>query len=345
LEEGFRRPGENEDGKHCNEEQADKRGTEDRKQACGPFDGEYLCHRGGILMKGDSRFKPNLESLLGHLLRLSCERNFETRPEGLKEAEAYIHREFLSYGLEVFQDPFPFAGQIFSTLIARGACDPTAPRLILGAHFDAVPGTPGADDNASGVACLLEAARIYTSLRKNLSRVARTAPTAVEFVAFNCEEYGMLGSQAYAQKLKQQKARVLGMLSLEMVGFSSKVRGSQKMPLFLKPFYPDVGDFIGLVANTKSRAFLKKIKGIFQSVEGLPVESLILPANGWVFPDARLSDHSPFWDEGFEALLVTDTSFYRNPHYHSSGDRVETLDLSFLAKVTEAVARTACQLG
>ena len=112
------------------------------------------------------------------------------------------------------------------------------------------------------------------------------------------------------------------------------------MPLFLKPFYPDIGHFIGLVANTKSRRFLKGVEKIFRRVEGLPVETLTLPGKGWIFPDARLSDHSPFWDEGFPALLVTDTSFFRNPHYHSPADRIETLDLDFLGKVTEAVIRS-----
>ena len=138
---------------------------------------------------------------------------------------------------------------------------------------------------------------------------------------------------------------MLGMLSLEMVGYASQAKGSQKMPFFLKPFYPEVGNFIGLVANTGSKLLLEKVRKIFQEVEGLPVESLILPANGWIFPDARLSDHSPFWDKGFPALLVTDTSFYRNPHYHSREDQIETLNFDFLAKVTEAAARTVWELA
>lgn len=282
-------------------------------------------------MKHSSSFKPNLDRLLRHLKKIAKERSFETNPRGLAEVQSYIEQEFRSYGFEVRQIPFDFHGQTFFNLAARIRTNSTKSRLIIGAHFDAVPGSPGADDNASGVACLLEAARIF----------AESGGTDnVEFVAFNLEECGMIGSRAYARALKKKRERVLGMLSLEMVGFVSEKKGSQKMPIFLRPFYPDTGNFIGLVANTRSVKLLEEVRKIFKSVNALAVESLTLPANGWVFPDARLSDHSPFWDEGFPALLVTDTSFFRNPHYHTVQDRIETLDLKFLARVTEATVRT-----
>jgi Zn-dependent M28 family amino/carboxypeptidase len=277
--------------------------------------------------------KPDSERLLRHLKAVSRERNWETSPEALAEVQAYVAEEFRSYGLNVLEEPFIFSGKSFCNVIARSALDSRAARLILGAHFDAVSGSPGADDNATGIAALLEVARLF-----RLSPVSSSG--AVEFVAFNIEEYGMIGSRAYAEKFRRERASLLGMLSLEMIGYTSKTPGSQKMPLFLKPFYPDTGNFIGLVANLKSKKFLKEVEPIFKNVEGLPVETLTLPGKGWIFPDARLSDHSPFWDEGFPALLVTDTSFFRNPYYHTSGDRIETLDLDFLAKVTEAAART-----
>lgn len=289
-------------------------------------------------MKPPSQFKPNIEHLKEHLERVSRERNPLTSPTSLNEVEGYLKEKFLLWGFEVHEDRFSYAGQGFSNVIARMNLDSKKPRVILAAHFDAVPGSGGADDNASGVAALLEAARVYAPLS---DRGARN----VEFVAFNLEEYGMVGSWAYAKKLKHERVPVLGMLSLEMIGYASQEKGSQRMPFFLKPFYPDTGNFIALVANTKSRPLLGRVKKIFQSVEGLPVESLVLPANGWVFPDARLSDHSPFWDGGFPALLVTDTSFYRNPYYHSAEDRIETLDLDFLARVTEAAARTVWELA
>ena len=288
-------------------------------------------------MKSPSQFKPNIESLKEHLRQVSRERNLLTSLASLNEVERTLKEKFLLWGFEVHEDRFSYAGQIFSNLVACFNRDFKQPRIILGAHFDAVPGSPGADDNATGVAALLESARIYAS-------GSNRGEANVEFVAFNLEEQGMIGSRAYAQKLRGEGVQILGMLSLEMVGYTAQEKDSQKMPFFLKPFYPDVGNFIGLVANTKSKSLLEKVKKIFQRVEGLPVESLILPANGGIFPAARLSDHSPFWDEGFPALLVTDTSFYRNPYYHSEEDRIETLDLDFLAKVTEAAARTAREL-
>ena len=291
-------------------------------------------------MKHFLPFKPNLERLNYHLKQIVKERNFETNLQSLNEIQSYIKEEFLSYGFGVQEISFLFQGQTFYNVVARLSSNSTHPRLIIGAHFDAVPASPGADDDASGIACLLEAARIYAE--STIQESPSIKPQIdVEFVAFNLEEYGMIGSRAYVQKLKTEGVRVAGMLSLEMVGYISQEKDSQKMPFFLKPFYPDVGNFIGLVANTRSKKLLEKVKRIFRKVEDLPVESLVLPANGWIFPEARLSDHAPFWDEGFPALLITDTSFYRNPYYHSLEDRVETLDLNFLAKVTEATIRTA----
>lgn len=269
---------------------------------------------------------------MGHLKRVSKERNYETTPEALRDVQSYLQNELSSYGFMVEEARFPWRGQTFSNLVARKRGTRLGPRFILGAHFDSVPGSPGADDNASGVAALLEAARLYAE--------GNIFEGTVEFVAFNLEEYGMVGSQAYALKLKEKKVEIAGMLSLEMVGYTSQEKNSQKMPIFLKPFYPDRGNFIGLVANSGSKNFLKKVEKAFREVEGLPIETLVLPANGWVFPDARLSDHSPFWDLGFPALLITDTSFFRNPYYHTENDTIETLDLDFLSKITEAVVRT-----
>ncbi len=111
------------------------------------------------------------------------------------------------------------------------------------------------------------------------------------------------------------------------------------MPLALRPFYPDVGNFLALVADSSSASLLEKGKKAFGSVPGLPVETLMVPAKGMVFPETRLSDHSSFWDAGYPALLVTDTSFFRNPHYHTAADRIDTLDLEFLAQVAEGVVR------
>ena len=231
----------------------------------------------------------NPDKILRHLKNVARERNFQTARASLSKVQSYIQRELTSYGFRVREEPFSHAGESFVNLIASREENPPKPRWIFGAHFDAVPGSPGADDNASGIAALLEIARVYAEFEKN--QMSPSQACTVEFAAFNMEEYGMIGSRAYAGKLKRERAKVLGMFSLEMLGYASHEKNSQKMPIFLKPFYPDVGNFIALVANTSSQTLLKKVKKIFQSVEGLETESLVLPVNGRVFPEARLSHH------------------------------------------------------
>ena len=207
--------------------------------------------------------------------------------------------------------------------------------IILGAHFDSVQGTPGADDNASGVAVLLEAARLLARARVG---------SQVLFCAFNLEELNMIGSSYFAKKLKSVGAKVAAMISLEMIGYTDSRPGSQKYPFGLKAFYPDRGDFIGVIGNWKSAGLLRKFSRQMRQVRGLPVETLSVPGNGGLIPAVRLSDHAPFWDAGYPALMITDTSFFRNPHYHGSTDTLETLNLDFLAKVCEGVVRAVLAL-
>lgn len=276
--------------------------------------------------------KPDIQLLKKHLTAIARPRDpFENR-ETLLEVEEYITCELRSFKYDVRKAPFQFQGTEFHNLIAHTGSESPGGQWILGAHFDAVPGTSGADDNASGVACLLEAARLLAA-SKSVSQI--------NFLFFNLEENGMIGSSHYAAELKKTKANIQGMLSLEMVGYTSSEKGSQKMPLLLKPFYPDTGNFLALVGDTQSKALLKKAKRAFKEISGLPVETLAVPSKGWAFPETRLSDHSSFWDAGYPALLVTDTSFFRNPHYHQPSDSVETLDLNFMALVTEGVVRFA----
>ncbi len=276
--------------------------------------------------------KPDIQLLKKHLAAIARPRApFENR-ETLLEVEEYITRELRSFKYEVEKAPFQFQGTKFHNLIAHTRHESYETQWILGAHFDAVPGTDGADDNASGVACLLEAARLLAG-SKPASKIA--------FLFFNLEENGMIGSSHYVSGLKKAKIDIQGMLSLEMVGYTSQDKGSQHMPLYLKPFYPDTGNFLALVGDTQSKALLERAKKAFKKISGLPVETLTVPSKGWAFPETRLSDHSSFWDAGYPALLVTDTSFFRNPHYHLPSDSVETLDLNFMAQVTEGVVRFA----
>jgi Zn-dependent M28 family amino/carboxypeptidase len=275
-----------------------------------------------------SHLKKKLERIVG-------ERNPFTSPRRLAEVESYIEKELKSLGLTVESDPFTYWGRSYRNIIARGRAHPNETMVILGAHFDSVEQTPGADDNASGVAVLLEAARLLTGARLRHQLV---------FCAFNLEEQNMIGSTHLAKKLKNAGAKISAMISLEMVGFTDRRPGSQKYPPGLSWFYPEQGDFIGVVGNWRSYSLLKKFTRLMRQTAGLRVESLTVFGNGSLIPAVRLSDHSPFWDAGYPALLVTDTSFFRNPHYHRSSDTIQTLDLDFMVKVCEGVVTAVLNL-
>jgi aminopeptidase YwaD len=253
----------------------------------------------------------------------------------LTTAENFIEKELASYGLKVESDYFSYRGTNFRNIVGRSSAQRGASLVILGAHFDSVPGTPGADDNASGVAVLLEAARLLSRTRLR---------SEVFFCAFNLEELNMIGSSYFAKKLKSAGTKVDAMVSLEMVGYTDSRPGSQKYPIGLGAFYPDRGDFIGVIGNWNSSSLLRRFARQMRQVRGLPVETLSVPGNGGLIPAVRLSDHSPFWDAGYPAIMVTDTSFFRNPHYHGTTDTLETLNLDFMAKICEGVIRAVLAL-
>ena len=198
------------------------------------------------------------------------------------------------------------------------------PPLLVGAHYDGPLHSPGADDNASGVAALLELAR----------RWAVDPPRRpVWLVAFDQEEWGMVGSSALAQELRAALQHLKLMVSLEMLAFTSE---SQSYPVpAMERVYGNRGDFIGLVANAGAGMLLPRLARKMAR----HVSTKVLPVlnRGRDIPDVRLSDHSPFWDGGYNALMVTDTSFMRNPHYHQMSDTVETLDLGFFAAVVKGL--------
>ena len=276
---------------------------------------------------------------------ISGERNPFSSPRHLAAVESYIEKEFKSYGLSVESDTFTYWGRGYRNVIGRlGPSPHSSPGgrggkgeglIIIGAHFDSVEGSPGADDNASGVAVLLEAARILSGSRLR---------SQVLFCAFNLEELNMIGSSHFAKKLKAAGADIRAMVSLEMVGFTSSRAGGQQYPIGLKWFYPDRGDFIGVVGNWRSSVLLRQFSRLLRQAHGLSVETLTVLGNGFLVPQVRLSDHSPFWDLGYPALMATDTAFFRNPHYHGPSDTVETLDLDFMAKVCEGVINAVLNL-
>jgi hypothetical protein len=134
------------------------------------------------------------------------------------------------------------------------------------------------------------------------------------------------------------------MISLEMLAYTDTRPRSQRLPPHLEPFYPNVANFIGIVGNEASRELLTTVTAAMKSIDGLPVEFLAVPGKGEMLAETRLSDHASFWDRGFPALMVTDTSFFRNPHYHQASDTPDTLDYPFLAKVTAGVCEAVWRL-
>lgn len=201
------------------------------------------------------------------------------------------------------------------------------PRFCVGAHYDAIPNCPGADDNASAVAVLLELARLLPDA------TAGDLPLEIELVAFDLEEIAILGGAAHARMSREAGVDLRGMVSLEMLGYRDPRPGAQTLPGPLVGQYPDTGDFIAVVGNQNSTALIEGFAAGMRLAPGLPVETLQVPENGKLLQATRLSDHSPFWDEGFPALMITDTSFLRNPHYHTPGDTPESLDYDFLHDV------------
>lgn len=199
--------------------------------------------------------------------------------------------------------------------------------ILIGAHYDAVPGTPGADDNATGVAVLLELARAFAT---------QPAKYPVRLVAFDMEEYGLLGSTQYAEDLKQQGEPLRLMLSLEMLGYCNSTPGSQRYPTGLERFYPNRGNFIALVGNLATIGDLIQMRRNIRK-SGMLCELLPVPNRGLIVPTTRSSDHAPFWDRGYRAMMVTDTAFLRNPHYHQPSDTIDTLDLDFLTAVCRSL--------
>ncbi|HAY22624.1 M28 family peptidase [Desulfobacca acetoxidans] len=251
------------------------------------------------------------------------------RPEVLKAAETYVHQTFLSLGYPTNRQGFLYQRQGVANIIA-GHPNNTG-YYILGAHFDTVAGTPGADDNASGIAVLLETARLARSLRP---------PSPWVFIGFTTEEppaflTPYMGSRVYARRAKERGDRIKGMLCLEMVGYYRHEPDSQPLPFPLKYLgYPTTGNFIALVSDRRSRPLLTALEHALKNGCHLPVSSIAVPMGGYLLPESRLSDHASFWDQGYPALMITDTAFLRNPHYHSPRDLLATLDFDAMVELT-----------
>lgn len=226
--------------------------------------------------------------------------------------------------------------------ISLGHGDQAGPVLLVCAHYDTVPFSPGADDNGSGVAVLLELARRLSGKDLGLE---------VRLVFLDAEEVGLVGSRAYLEALGAvQRARIVGVINLESVGYADRRPGSQAMPEFTRMLLDpgSTGDFVLIVANQDSAWLGSQVHHALGATSQGQLRSVLydrLPGAGWLVPDSRRSDHASFWDAGISAVMLTDTAPFRNPHYHRRSDLPATLDGEFLAAVARGVERAVIVLA
>ncbi|MEI2581538.1 M28 family peptidase [Scytonema sp. PRP1] len=265
-----------------------------------------------------------------HLSQIARDRDPYLATAGHFFVQEYIRQQFGQLG-SVEIHTFSVRGKTCQNLIlnlpSQAGSQKELPPILIGAHYDAVPGTQGADDNATGMAVLLELARMFA---------AQPTKHPLRLVAFDMEEYGLLGSTEYAAKLKQEQQPLRLMISLEMLGYCDPTPGAQSYPSPLERFYPNRGDFIALIGNWRTIRDLISISRSIRKV-GVPSQWLPVPNRGKIVPDTRRSDHAPFWDAGYPAMMVTDTANMRNPNYHKPSDTIATLDLDFLTGVCQGL--------
>lgn len=282
------------------------------------------------------------DRILAHLQSLVGERHPFTSPVALQQAADYLTGQFRAIGLDVSFHTFEALGGTYRNVIAtmppsRSSSVSSQPPLIIAAHYDTVQGSPGADDNASGLAVMLDVAQHLRDVPLN---------GAVHFISFCLEEEDLLGSLAYAAHLKERKQEIRGAIVLECVGYARSEEGSQQAPPGTPIGVPSVGDFLGIVGNTASTGLVSAIEhAANQLVPDLKTVSLLVPGQGELLPDTRRSDHAAFWHYGYPAVMLTDTANFRNPHYHQPTDTLDTLALAFIQQVAAAVTAAATELA
>jgi Zn-dependent M28 family amino/carboxypeptidase len=277
----------------------------------------------------------NLHQHVGYLSVKIGERHL-WKEGSLSRTAEYIESAFTSSGYTVQRQTYSCYGKSVSNLIAEKT-GTEKEAVVIGAHYDTVPGTPGADDNASAVAGLLELARLHRDIptRKTLL-----------FLAFANEEppcfgFSNMGSMVYAKSLKDQGQPVEVMVSLEMIGFFRTER-IQNYPLpGMNLLYPKTADFIGVVGNFRSSKYVSLFKRGIRKHSAIDVRSLTGPE---FFGGINLSDNSSFWHHGYRAIMVTDTSFFRNQNYHQETDTIDTLDFEKMAEVVRGLHFTLSEM-
>jgi Zn-dependent M28 family amino/carboxypeptidase len=298
------------------------------------------------LSVAEKEISSGLRSHVEYLALKIGQRNF-LYPDGLRDSADYIEAKFSGYGYKperssfkvdvsltaAYRDASKNGNFPYENIVAeiKGAKYPDE-IIVIGAHYDSAPldRCRAANDNASGVAAVLELARMFSG---------RTFDRTVRFATFPNEEppffqTSSMGSYVYAKECKNRKENIVGMFSLETMGYYSNTPGSQNYPYPLNMFYPDKGDFVGFIGNISSRSLVRKSVGIFRGKVKFPCEGAAIYADisgvGW-------SDHWAFWEMGYPALMVTDTAPFRYPYYHTPSDIPDKLDFDKMARVVKGL--------
>lgn len=261
------------------------------------------------------------------------------RYDSLREAAEFIDRRFREAGYGVAHHPYSIRGRSYENLeVQLPGRGEEGPLVIVGAHYDSAIGSPGANDNGTGVAALLAVAERLAG---------RTLDRPVRLVAFTNEEMPhfqdrTMGSLSYARGLRDRDVHVRAMLSLETIGYYSEQPGSQQYPFPVGLVYPSRGNFIGFVGNLDSRGLVREAVGGFRHHARFPSEGAALP--GWM-PGVGWSDHASFWEYGYPGVMVTDTAPFRYPYYHTAGDTPDKIDFDRLARVVDGLVDTVVRLA
>lgn len=302
--------------------------------------GCYSCRCNGVAARIIVPAHVSADVLRTHVAALATTEHNTLVPEALKRAETYITGQWQQQGLEVRRHAYRVDGVECANLeVIMPGRSRSNEIIVVGAHYDSVAGSPGANDNASGVAALLEISRVLAAIPSD-----RT----VRFVAFVNEEppyfeTELMGSRVYAKACRLRGDDIRAMLSLETLGCYSNEPGSQKFPSWLFGlFYPNRGNFVAFVSDYRSRPLLLETVAAFRGNSKFPSQCIAMHPRvagiGW-------SDHASFWREGYRAVMATDTAPFRYRHYHTAADTADKIDYDALASVTAGLCGTVAVLA
>lgn len=287
-----------------------------------------------IKKRVDATIPLDVQSIKDHVVNL-CEiegyRKYDNL-KGLNEAADYILKEFSEKGNKAFFQEYMADGNTYKNVIAQYG-NPEGKQLIVGAHYDVCGEQMGADDNASGVAGLLALDYLLDSLSPSLDY-------GIQMVAYSLEEppyfrTKQMGSYIHAASIQEKGQEVIGMICLEMIGFFSEEKKSQEYPVgAMKLLYPSKGNYIAVVSNYSNKSFTRKVKRKMKQIGEVPVRSVTAPS---FVPGIDFSDHQNYWEFNYPAVMITNTAFYRNKHYHQTSDKPETLDYTKMGEVIKSV--------